>query len=97
MKIKRAGYFSFCLALVVFFLSSLLPAAYSEARSFSDTKIAAEKGDSDAQLNLGVMYFKGQGTPQDYGEALKWYRKAAEQGYATAQNNLQGMSVLGIE
>ena len=26
--------------------------------------------------------------PQDYVEALKWYRKAAEQGYAKAQYNL---------
>ena len=97
MKIKRAGYFSFCLALVVFFFSSLLPAAYSEGLSFSDTKIAAEKGGSDAQYNLGLMYDLGQGTPQNDKEALKWYRKAAEQGYAKAQNNLQGMSVLGIK
>ena len=26
--------------------------------------------------------------PQDYAEAVKWYRKAAEQGYADAQYNL---------
>ena len=34
------------------------------------------------------MYDNGQGVPQDYDEAAKWYRKAAEQGYATAQFNL---------
>ena len=25
---------------------------------------------------------KGEGVPQDYAEAVKWYRLAAEQGYA---------------
>ena len=30
----------------------------------------------------------GQGVPQDYAEAVKWYRLAAEQGYAAAQYNL---------
>ena len=34
------------------------------------------------------MYRKGQGVPQDYAEAMKWYRLAAEQGYAYAQTNL---------
>jgi len=34
-----------------------------------------------------MMYDKGQGVPQDYAEALKWYRKAAEQGFAEAQYN----------
>ena len=34
------------------------------------------------------MYENGKGVPQDYKEAVKWYRLAAEQGYATAQYNL---------
>ncbi len=37
------------------------------------------------------MYGKGQGVPQDYAEAMKWYRKAAEQGLAIAQFNLGSM------
>ena len=49
---------------------------------------AVEQGDASAQNNLGLMYSKGQGVPQDYGEAVRWYRKAAEQGRASAQNNL---------
>ena len=44
-----------------------------------------------AQYNLGVMYDKGQGVPQDYKTAVKWYRLAAEQGYAGAQYNLGTM------
>ena len=34
------------------------------------------------------MYEKGQGVPQDYQEAVKWYRLSAEQGFAEAQYNL---------
>ena len=35
-----------------------------------------------------VRLLKGQGVPQDYAEAVQWYRKAAEQGVAKAQFNL---------
>ena len=41
------------------------------------------------------MYDKGQGVPQDHEEALKWYRLAAEQGDAVAQDNLSGMYFQG--
>ncbi len=34
------------------------------------------------------MYYWGRGVSQDYPEAVKWYRKAAEQGNANGQNNL---------
>ena len=42
----------------------------------------AEAGDEVAQYNLGVMYDNGRGVLQDYKEAVKWYRLAAEQGDA---------------
>ena len=48
-----------------------------------------------AQYNLGIMYAKGQGVPQDYAEAVKWYRLAADQGIPTAQNNLGFMYAKG--
>ena len=34
------------------------------------------------------MYAKGYGVPQDYKEAVYWYRLAAEQEHAQAQYNL---------
>ncbi|POR97032.1 tetratricopeptide repeat protein, partial [Haemophilus influenzae] len=34
------------------------------------------------------MYADGRGVKQDNFEAVKWYRKAAEQGHADAQLNL---------
>lgn len=41
------------------------------------------------------MYEQGQGVPQNYGEALRWYRKAAGQGYASAEYNLGNMYYYG--
>jgi hypothetical protein len=34
------------------------------------------------------MYYYGQGVPKNYAEAVKWFRKAAEQGYAIGQSQL---------
>ncbi len=52
-----------------------------------------QQGYASAQNNLGYMYDQGQGVPQDYEQAIDWYRKAAEQGYAEAQCNLGSMYV----
>ena len=48
----------------------------------------AEKGDPFAQYNLGIMYSKGEGIPQNLSEAFKWYHMAAVQGFAQARYNL---------
>ena len=53
----------------------------------------AERGDADAQFYLGKMYelgyaYETAGVPKDAVEAIKWYRKAAEQGHQSAQVNL---------
>lgn len=48
---------------------------------------AAEKGDPDAQFNLGQMYKLGTGVPADLAEAEKWYRLAALQGHELAEAN----------
>ena len=31
------------------------------------------------QSFLGTMYLDGHGVPQDYAEAMKWFRRAADQ------------------
>ena len=56
---------------------------------------AAAQGDADAQFHLGVMYYLGQGVPQDYAQARYWYEKAAAQGFAVAQTALGAMYSLG--
>ena len=51
-------------------------------------RLSADQGYANAQNNLGVLYFKGQGVTQDYKEAVKWYRLSADQGNALAQFSL---------
>ena len=43
------------------------------------------KAEAVAQYNLGVMYDNGEGVPQDDIQAVKWFRKAADQGVDRAQ------------
>ncbi len=44
--------------------------------------------DAQAQYIVGVMYDNAFGVSQDNKEAIKWYRLAADQGYAPAQSDL---------
>src|SRR6516225_9309392 len=55
----------------------------------------AEQGDAAARFVYGMLYFVGQGLPQNYTEAAKWYRKAAEQGDDIAQSELGVMYARG--
>ncbi len=48
----------------------------------------AHNGDARAQLNVGLLYLKGEGVPQDYNEARFWIEKAARRGLADAQASL---------
>jgi len=56
-----------------------------------ETRRLAEAGDANAQFELGEAYHKGQGVPQDFAEAISWYRKAAEQYHLCAMENLGEM------
>jgi uncharacterized protein len=57
------------------------PAALKEWRPL------AINGDADAQFNLGQAYKLGRGVPLDLTQAEEWYRKAALQGHAQAEDN----------
>ena len=47
----------------------------------------ARQGDDGAQFVLGSMHENGLRVQKNLREAAKWYRLAAEQGHARAQNN----------
>ena len=49
---------------------------------------AAERGDSDAQHNLGLAYARGQGVKKSIPEAIKWWRSAGLKGNSDSQYNL---------
>ena len=55
----------------------------------------AEQGNAEAQGDLGVLYYGGQGVPKDLAQAAAWYRKAAEQGLASAQSTLGALYYRG--
>jgi len=55
-------------------------AAYDQgdyATAFGEMKPLAEQGDADSQNNLGVLYYHGQGVPQDYVQAHMWFNLSA--------------------
>ena len=59
-----------------------------------DEQLEDEVYEEEQQLSaeecneLGNKYYNGDGVAQDYEKAVKWYRKAAEQGHAEAQYHL---------
>ena len=48
----------------------------------------ADRGDADAQFNMGQAYRMGRGVPADLRIAQSWFQKAAAQGHELAQGNL---------
>lgn len=48
----------------------------------------ANEGNAEAQHQLGQLYLTGNGTLQDFEEAVKWFTLAANQNYAPAQYEL---------
>ena len=62
-----------------------------EEDPFTKIKKTAEAGNTDAQVELGRIYdykFKEYNIEQNEAEALKWYKKAAEQGNPAGMENL---------
>ena len=57
----------------------------------------ADEGNVQAQCALGNIFYNGEGVRRNYCEALRWFRKAAEQGYDKAQNILGALYAAGYE
>jgi len=57
----------------------------------SSLRQQADAGNAQAQFALGNRYYRGLGIPQNHDQAVMWYRKSAEQGFAPAQNQLGTM------
>lgn len=48
----------------------------------------ADKGDADAQFNLGQAYRLGRGVPLNLGAAKVWFERAAQKGHVDAETTL---------
>ena len=79
---------------LLFFLGTAvfqLTAEQSEAdrKLLADVRAKAGEGDAQSQFELGIAFFGGSlGVAKDEAEAVRWFRKAAEQNLAKAQYNL---------
>ena len=58
-------------------------------------RISAAQGDPDAEVDLGSRYFHGDGVPQDYNEALRWFRRSADRGSPSGQYHVGVMFYYG--
>ncbi len=73
-------------------LIALMPLA-AGAEPSAAQRAAAERGDPPAQFALALHY--DTGTPTNYPEALRWFSRAAEAGYAVAEAKLGLMYLYG--
>lgn len=54
------------------------------ATAYKEWKAAAQKGQAEAEYDLGLLYAKGLGVERDLGIAQQWYESAALQGNSQA-------------
>jgi tetratricopeptide (TPR) repeat protein len=88
---------------VILTASALPTVLFAQATDFKSEDLAtlqqqAASGNADAQIELGIRFHSGRGVPQDYAQAVAWFRKAAEQGNAVAQEflGIAYMNGLGV-
>lgn len=70
--------------LFLLLLTAVSLFASAQKIDLEQLKTKAKNGDKQAQYNMGVYYSQSG----DYKQAVKWYKKSAEQNYAFAQHNL---------
>lgn len=92
--------FLFALAALLLQPSGVALAQYSADASAKQKAIAnlkqnANDGDVGAQVQMGVIYLTGDGVTKDDAEALKWFRKAADQDNPIAERYLAEMYFKG--
>jgi uncharacterized protein len=65
------------------------------AEAYCIMRPLAEKGDADAQYNIGWMYMNGYGLRVNDNLALEWWQKAAAQGHSDASFSIGMLYSLG--
>jgi TPR repeat protein len=85
---------------VAFFMCAACSLAQAQSSLTSDQvqmiRGAAIQGNPEAMILMGNMYRAGRnGLKQNLSEALKWYKKAADQGNTEAMNTIGFMNLMG--
>ena len=84
-----------CLIVLTFYAIQAQPQA-KPSTDITQLRQEAERGDPAAEYELGRAFWDGRGVRENDAEAIKWFRKSAEQGCAPAQFEL-GMDYGGRE
>jgi len=75
-----------CLVSVLILTWATMAQSNDQQRdSFEEARKAAKAGDVVSEGRVGYCYWLGLGVKQDYAEAARWYRKAADHGSPNAQ------------
>jgi TPR repeat protein len=72
------------IAILILSLAAPAMAGAQDLASLEHMRQAAEQGNTDAQLEMGILYEFGFNMPKNNVTALAWYLRAAEQGDALA-------------
>lgn len=64
-------------------------------RALAEWKPLAERGNAEAQFNLGRLYANGDGVPRNYSIAFRWFEAAGRQGHKRAQDAVARMYQYG--
>lgn len=89
------GFFILFFSTVAGLTGHLAAESKESSPDLTELRKLAEKGDSKAQLTLGMRYRDGDGIPRDYEKALKWYRRSADTGNAAGMDNVGFMHLKG--
>ncbi len=66
-----------------------MPQSYERAAELYTQ--AAAKGNTDAQYNMGILYYKGLGVPKDVARGVALWKQAAAGGFKPAADNLRAL------
>ncbi len=86
----------FLMPFFAVFLLMAAPESYAQS-AIENLRASAERGDDEAQFELGFLYAEGlSGAPKSYEKAAEWWRKSAEQGNSGAQFGLGSLYAEGL-
>jgi len=70
--------------------------APKKPETFAEWMALAEKGDPEAQCNVGVYYVNGASVPQNFHLGVEWLSRSADQNFSYAQYVLAGLYTRGV-
>lgn len=56
--------------------------------AYQEFDALAQQGDARAMISIGMLFYKGEGFPQDYEKAMDWFLRAMALGNGDAYNNI---------